>query len=611
MLVFRLVGYKTYFLDCGSPFWKKRNVIRMLSRIGLIWLDHMEYAIHKPGKWEHDSYAEIVRIGNQICISEGYKWLVKAIGKNAVLQTCVYQAIASDLLRAVELLHTIPMDSKGIMTSKTEVWVPNTVIIRSLLNAYHGVSNRCPRLWTVFELYFHGVGRMLGKVPQLVSIVLKQVLRRWQNVTEDDNYCKQHDNVSDFEDYEVAYFPHQGVRYGNLFLKDHFYSIESSNPFFYEKIIHFEVHGSKSLSPETLEYYREKKIRNEDWQTLGFEKRIAAKSSLSFLAQVVRHRLRGLDVDLLVKFALIFWSVQSHLSRLRNLPKLKIVLIGYDILFPQTLAAACRMQGIKTVTVQERMISAWWSMPLLLDHYFVIGSEAFYKLESTAQNQMSFHELGPIRLKDHAKSIAPDMISDISEKYSWVVLAMDFHSTADWFKNGRAITINWRNNMIFYKHLLRLCHDFPEAFFLLKGKSTEFVRIKFFEDLVSRFRAQPNLLILEDPSIWTPFTSVASADIAVARHTSLADEMLALGKPVIFDDYDGNPSEIYDYGPDVTAYSYDDIRDKLNRFFANPSAYNRNLDDFREKLYYCYDQPVEQVLRKELMAIWSSCRDNA
>ena len=181
---------------------------------------------------------------------------------------------------------------------------------------------------------------------------------------------------------------------------------------------------------------------------------------------------------------------------------------------------------------------------------------------------------------------------------------MDYHSEVGWFENGRCIANNWRTNMIFYDHLLKLCNDFPNAFFLLKGKNTDFTQIPFFEERVSQFRSQPNLLILEDQEQWTPFSSVAAADIAVVRQTSLADEMLALGKPVIFDDYDGFPSEIYDYGSEVIAYDYDDIKGKLTRFFADPEVYNENLNGLRNKLYSIPAEPVEQIIQKELVAIW-------
>jgi hypothetical protein len=182
---------------------------------------------------------------------------------------------------------------------------------------------------------------------------------------------------------------------------------------------------------------------------------------------------------------------------------------------------------------------------------------------------------------------------------------MDCHSETGWFENGRRLGNNWRSNKLFYEHLIGLCRDFPCAFFLLKGKNTDFKQLPFFKEIITQFRALPNLLILEDLDLWTPFNSVAAADIAFARHTSLADEMLALGKPIIFDDFDGYPSEVYDYGSEVIAYDYADIKAKLNKFFADPEGYNANLNALRDRLFFVPSVPVDQFIGTKLATIWN------
>lgn len=483
--------------------------------------------------------------------------------------------------------------------------MPNTIIIRSLLDAYPSIANLCPRVWTVFEWIFNLGGYIAGKLPEFASRAMKCLFQGLKGASKNNQSSPQRDTQM-LANVEVAYFPHQGILFGNLFLKDQFYSTEENSPFFYGKIAHFELNGNENLSSDCLEYYRSKNIKSYDWQSLPFNKTSAVRSLLQFLGNALRHGFGDFDIDLLVKYVFIAWSVQASMLRLQNLPNLKIVLIGYDMLFPQPLSVACRLSGVKTVATQERMLATWLMVPMLIDHYFVIGSEARNYLKSDAPPGMSFYEFGPVRLKDYAKACIPDVVSTIREKYSWIVLAMDLHSEVGWFINGRCFNNNWRNNMIFYDHLLSLCGDFPDAFFLLKGKNTNFTKLPFFRERVDQFRTQPNLLILEDQELWTPLSSVASADIAVARQTSLADEMLAIGKPVIFDDYDGLPSGYYDYGDDVIAYDYADIKGKLNRFFADPEGYNANLNGLRKKLYSVPAEPVEQYLQKELMHIWDN-----
>jgi hypothetical protein len=199
----------------------------------------------------------------------------------------------------------------------------------------------------------------------------------------------------------------------------------------------------------------------------------------------------------------------------------------------------------------------------------------------------------------------PPLISEVRKKYDFVVLALDYHSETNWFSGKNAIANNWRNNMLFCEHVLELCRAFPNAYFLLKGKNSNFLQINFFQDMVAKMRAQHNLLLLQDQEVWTPFVSVASADIAVARHTSLADEMLALGKPVIFDDFDGFPSKIFDYGGQLTAHSLEEVRGKLDQFFKDPVEYAERIKSVCSGLYCTSDFPVQEVLHTRLHEIYA------
>lgn len=601
MLFFRLIGYTVYFLDCGQC-WKKKTVLNKLSNVGLIWMSHQEYGGGGRG-FARDLHDHSMRIGRRLLALESFQRLIEAIGKDVVLQPSIYQRVFYEIRSPLELIHLMQQNPSGVREFK--VWLPNTIITRSLLDAYPGIRNLCSRVWTLLERLFYLGGRVAGMLLIIASRGLNRFFRNSTAVSENNQSSHQSEAFPP-EAVEVAYFPHLGAVCDRLFIKDHFYSLDKDSPFFYEKVCHIELDGNKYITSGSLEYYRAKNIKNFDWRAIPFNQKIAVMSLIQFFGNAFRHGFGGLDIDLLIKHATIVWAVQTSMLRLQTLPNLKIVLIGYDILFPQSLSAACRLMGIKTVAVQERMIPAWWGTPMLIDHYFVVGPAACDCLKSTAPPGVSFYELGPVRLKDHAKARVPEIISILREKYSWIVLAMDFHSEMGWFENGRAMVNNWRSNMIFYDHLLKLCNDFPDAFFLLKGKNTDFTKIPFYKERVGQFRAQPNLLILEDQELWTPFSSVASADIAVVRQNSLADEMLALGKPVIFDDYDGFPSEVYDYGHEVIAYDYDDIKSKFTRFFVDPEGYNQNLNALRKKLYSVPAESVERYLHKELMNIWNT-----
>ena len=88
---------------------------------------------------------------------------------------------------------------------------------------------------------------------------------------------------------------------------------------------------------------------------------------------------------------------------------------------------------------------------------------------------------------------------------------------------------------------------------MIKGKNYDFINIPYFSDVVKDIEKTSNCTLVKDYEKWTPFTSVSVSDIAIAMITSLGDEMLALGKPVILYDYMKFGSEFFDFGSEVIA----------------------------------------------------------
>ena len=85
----------------------------------------------------------------------------------------------------------------------------------------------------------------------------------------------------------------------------------------------------------------------------------------------------------------------------------------------------------------------------------------------------------------------------------------------------------------------------------------------------------------------------------------MGDEILAIGKPVIFYDLHGLPSKIFDYGPEATAYSFEGIKEKLDQFFTSPMKYDEKLNPLRDRFFSVPEEPVGDDLNKKLFDILS------
>ncbi len=139
---------------------------------------------------------------------------------------------------------------------------------------------------------------------------------------------------------------------------------------------------------------------------------------------------------------------------------------------------------------------------------------------------------------------------------------------------------------------------------MIKGKEYDFIKIPYFREIVEQIEHTPNCMLVKNYEQWTPFTSVSVSDISIALHTSLGDEILALGKPVIFYDFFKFPSELLDYGNEVMSYNIEDLKFKLFAFLNNPEKYNQNLDSTREKYYSVSKVTPKQMLHQQLIKIF-------
>ena len=604
ILFYRFIGFKVYFLECDD-IWRGQATFALLSKIGISWMSHQSEEYIRGGAVMHDCYTESMRIGTRLTALPIYRRLLEALDGNASLKLVVCEKLQGAISGPIELLHCIKGRQSGCKNEHAFVWFPNTLVTQLLLESYPTTINKCPKSLSSFEEICRNGLRALTALVSNGWIFLKKICSC--SAKNNSTAVSPSDQKINYENIQVAYFPHQGVFYSNLYVKDHFYSTDPTSPFHCSKVAHFEVDGFQADSCE--EYYKKNNIRNYNWSAIPASKLRMSKLLAKYIGVEIKNLFLGIEWDLLVKFSIIYWSINYAKLRFLRLPNLKIVMIGYDILFPPTLAYACRLMCVKTVAVQERMVAAWWMPPLILDHYFVIGPEVCEHMQKTFLPGTEFHVIGPVRIKDHLRANCPSEALKLREKYSSVVLAMDFHSEPGWYENGRKFANNWRSNAVFYDHLLKLCVDFPKACFLLKGKNYHFNKIPFFKEYILKFENQHNLILLADMHTWTPFSSVMAADIGFARQTSLADEMLALGKPVVFDDYDGFPSEVYDYGAQVTSYNYKDLRAKFSEFFANPGDYNAGLNALRKKLYTVPVESAEVLIQKKLNHIlFSQCK---
>ena len=82
--------------------------------------------------------------------------------------------------------------------------------------------------------------------------------------------------------------------------------------------------------------------------------------------------------------------------------------------------------------------------------------------------------------------------------------------------------------------------------------------------------------------------------------TSLADEMIASGKPVIIFQAEDYPSCVLDYGPEVISKNFEDLNIKVNEIKSNLKLYNEKLNLIRNRFYTKFDREFFDKQMQEL-----------
>ena len=153
-----------------------------------------------------------------------------------------------------------------------------------------------------------------------------------------------------------------------------------------------------------------------------------------------------------------------------------------------------------------------------------------------------------------------------SENKRFTIIAFDVHSNYDFNINRLNPLVNWRANASFYKDLCKLAERFTEVDIIIRGKDSNWTKIPYFKEVLAKVNGISNIWIDDDYSEMNKqYKLAAISDLAIAKHTSIGDELLAIGKKVIYHDYipnstSSNASSDFNYnGYNIFAHSYDDL----------------------------------------------------
>jgi hypothetical protein len=580
----RLFGFEIRFLEPVGAFRTEAGV-EALQRSGFVWLKASELA-------GIDVFAPIAA-GHRLVINVIDRFfppaILEALGSvmpHPASDRSTLRILLYELVRGYLMPHGLALTVARLLQEqgyRVWLWQQDALMLKL---ARPGVRNLHPGL---LSLAVRLAGRLFGRLSRRSST---------------NAAAKPIPLVSapgaPADTAEVLYFPHQGPFYSDLFAKNQYYSKDPASPFHQDRMCHVEL--AEEMAPNTritvandyrragitvhwLPRYDRTRVSPIEFFKLAL--RIGPVAAL--LGLVLRQRLGMLD------------------SQLRAFPRAKLALLGYESLFPRTMAAALQARGIVVAAAQERFVQPFHpGFHLILDHYLMHGEQPARAIRAN-----SLCRVGDIAITGDLRQPQP---SKVRRPGPHRCLVLDYHSASSPFADAFAIANGWASNRVFLEDILQLSGDFPEVVFTIRSKDSSWIGLPVFRDIIRSIADRPNLTVDQDRSLDRSYALLADSDSVVARHTSLGDQALALGMPVLFHERmaigDRSIAAVMDYSPyQLLTRSYAELHRKFSTILRDGNILNAEQIASLRRDFYA--QPVEVDPKKKAAAILGSILTNA
>lgn len=381
----------------------------------------------------------------------------------------------------------------------------------------------------------------------------------------------------------VVLVTHKGLDYGDLFKKTLFYSDNINSELHQENLLHFDYSGFPSPSKK-IKWVCLRGRSQSLWFNLQHVLVAIGRGLLN-----VRHARHIIGLLLLVRTYICF---KSYAKQLVAYPNLRVALIDYEVLCPKSLLLAFEARNIKTVAAQERFILSFYAtFGSVLNTYLcasdysaeVMRKSSFYCVDNYLPVGMHRSD----SLVQARKLPPPQVLQEPLALGRKIITALGFHTHLDWYTSQPDTFVNWSAHRRFLEEMIQLSKDISNVFIILRYKFVDWVSLPIFADIVQEIESSENMAISMDyeKSLFS-YDLCAHSHLVIAKHTSLGDECLAVGIPVLFHEYTHNSERLvadaFDYGSTrVMCFNY---RDLLERSQAILSGAPHELDSDYEYL---------------------------
>jgi hypothetical protein len=271
--------------------------------------------------------------------------------------------------------------------------------------------------------------------------------------------------------------------------------------------------------------------------------------------------------------ASLYYGYLYYNDAIKEFESIKIALVGHENNFPIALSLALESRGIKTIAIQDRLLTPFFNFC-----YYILDTQltASNVTTSELQNKPDMYyvrEYLPMGLIRSDKLNKPNSKETKFKRKK--IIVFDHHVENNFNYQISQPVLNWSNDLFFRKEIVKLAKDFGNYDFIIRGKNIEWTTIAYFNDILDQWNNTPNITLDADYSeFYRSYELCNNSDLIIARYTSIADECISKGYDVIIHDYGINYDRlIRNYYPKIPGinfcHSYKELKAQMSFFHKN------------------------------------------
>jgi hypothetical protein len=436
----------------------------------------------------------------------------------------------------------------------------------------------------IIPVAFHSVSRLVTKAIKMGYIRLLFLFKKTGTYIIKigssmkaflTNYSVKEASVSqsfskmNYDEYEIAFFPHKNITYATFFNKTYLYDNNPDSLFYKEKVLTLFHGQTDPLSERFLKLYRIPHANvysfysNQELLRELFKVLKQLKYKKLFLeCSSLKNAIGNLFI-----FHFLMRTIRN-VCLMKHFKSLKVVYCHYDILMTNDFLLACYICSIKTVSYQERTEAYTWMFGLIYDHYFIAGKLFQQELIKRGFSVEKYHVVGLPRstyIKEPNHKFHYQKYLQIKEKYTLVV-CYDLPPLNNFLIGVMGQQGTEQQLLNFYNALINLAQEFPKLYFVLKPKDISTFTSTPFKEVESAINHLENFEVIKDLKKHNPYTMAFLADIIIGQPTSILVEAFSVGKRVIY--YDDNdhyfrPLNYIINRINIVEYNYEGLKNRI------------------------------------------------